>query len=43
MKLSHMWYGSYATRVQYDHNLIQYKNQMQYDSFATYILIDFEF
>ena len=45
-KLSHMQYGSYATIVQYDHNLIQYKNQMPYDTFVTDvlpILIDFEF
>ena len=25
-KLSHMHYDSYVTRVQYDHNLIWYKN-----------------
>ena len=45
MKLSHMWYGSYVPRVQYNHNLIQYKNQIQYDSFATHalpFLTDFE-
>ena len=44
-KLSHMQYDSYATRVLYDHNLIQYKNQMPYDSFVAHalpFLIDFE-
>ena len=37
-KLSHIQYDSYVTRVQYDHNLIQYKNRTQYDSFVTYVL-----
>ena len=44
-KPSHMWYDSYATRVQYDHNLIWYKDWMPYDLFVTYalpFLIDFE-
>ena len=33
-----MQYDSYATILWYDHNLIWYKNQTQYDSFVMYVL-----